>query len=291
MRQRAFTLIELLVVIAIIALLLSILIPSLGAIKEYASIANCLANQRSLAHALLMYADENNARFPSGYVEDGLAAGAPLPDEDPRIWVKPPLGYSGGNQIYLGKGDSGGLLLNLDARLNGLREGAIYPYLESTKVFHCPGDRRGRKGTSATAGGVPIRYWQIYRSYGMPDFYAGKNHGGKETSLANIKSGGQRLLFVEDQYDNGYFNIDAWSYIPSDQKLWDPLGNYHNKGCTFSFVDGHAEQYRWKDSRTMIFMSDRNLAASMGFGKGDLFVPRNPDLDWLDAHYPAKTQF
>ena len=74
------------------------------------------------------------------------------------------------------------------------------------------------------------------------------------------------------------------------QMLWDPLGNYHNKSCTFALVDGHAEHHKWRDNRTMVFMSDRQLADDMGFGKNVEFVPRNVDLDWLDAHYPAKTR-
>jgi len=36
----------------------------------------------------------------------------------------------------------------------------------------------------------------------------------------------------------------------------------------------------------VIYMGDRQLAESMGFGKGVMFDPRNPDLDRLDRHYP-----
>ena len=62
-RLRAFTLIELLVVIAIIGILLAILIPSLKAIKEIASVANCLANDKGLAQGFIMYAQENDDNF------------------------------------------------------------------------------------------------------------------------------------------------------------------------------------------------------------------------------------
>ncbi len=65
-RKRGFTLIELLVVIAIIALLVSILLPSLGKARDLAKAAITLSNQKQFTLATLNYAADNR-EILSGY--------------------------------------------------------------------------------------------------------------------------------------------------------------------------------------------------------------------------------
>jgi len=63
--RRGFTLIELLVVIAIIALLVSILVPSLKRVREMARTSVCTANMRGLSGIFPLYVSESNGRMPA----------------------------------------------------------------------------------------------------------------------------------------------------------------------------------------------------------------------------------
>ena len=277
MRSRsAFTLIELLVVIAVIAVLMAILMPALKIAREQARAINCLANQRSLAQAYIMYADENDGSIPGG-----MARSSATNDVPP--WVMVPLDYGAtGSIIDRGDGD-----VTFEQRLNGLKAGALYRYLKEPDVYNCPGDKRKNMGTSED----DTLQYLIFRSYSLTDYMRGTDPKDAK-KLFSFKNQAEKMLFVEEIYDgaSGNHNVDGWSYIPYDGSLWDPLGNFHSDACTFSFMDGHAERKKWQDKRTVIYFTSRGDAAAQGFGKGAQFSPPNVDLDWLDQHYPGKTR-
>ena len=63
--RSAFTLVELLVVIGIIAVLVGVLLPTLGRAREQGRSAACLSNMRQIAIAFIMYANDNKGWLPA----------------------------------------------------------------------------------------------------------------------------------------------------------------------------------------------------------------------------------
>ena len=72
-KTKGFTLVELLVVIGIIALLISILLPSLNRAREQANRVKCASNLRQIGQGIQMYANENKGNFPRTYFKPSVA--------------------------------------------------------------------------------------------------------------------------------------------------------------------------------------------------------------------------
>ncbi len=85
--MKGFTLIELLVVVAIIALLVSILLPSLGRARRQAHTVACMSNLDQVLKSLRMYQDDNKGWMPQSFNEEN-------PYQPGSLWSEAAWGVS-----------------------------------------------------------------------------------------------------------------------------------------------------------------------------------------------------
>ena len=109
-RAKGFTLVELLVVIAVIALLLSILMPSLKKARDQAKSLICRVNLKTIGNSGLLYTMDNSDYFPPSHSPDDLSR-----DRYNCTRFYPDNKYKSPWYLYL------------------------YPYHKDFEIYRCPG--------------------------------------------------------------------------------------------------------------------------------------------------------
>ncbi|MHC4907409.1 MAG: type II secretion system protein [Planctomycetota bacterium] len=190
-KSRAFTLIELLVVISIIALLLSVIVPSLNRAKDAAKKVICRSNLKNISYAAFLWSDDNDGWMPPALWDRGTQ------NEDGQI--QDPL-----LQEYLdtGAGDN---------------------------VMHCPALKSRLAGKTYGQLGIPdaelavmgLGPHNFINSYGYNAKLCGKTGGyssnddGSGWGRNNVwynKHGNCKRLTIDTPYQKIMFP-ESWSYI------------------------------------------------------------------------------
>jgi prepilin-type N-terminal cleavage/methylation domain-containing protein len=151
--KRGFTLIELLVVVAIIALLIAILIPSLGKAREQARRAVCAANLKAIGSGTAIYAAENADSVP---ILGGSAGG--------WWWDLPKTGDTGIADV----------IINARASSTNSNPQSV------RRIWYCPSNKGQNEDF---ASGVDL--WDFAGSYRVVGYawYAARPAGGYPTPL------------------------------------------------------------------------------------------------------------
>ncbi len=232
---RAFTLVELLVVIGIIAILISIILPTISRARESANRAQCMSNLRQLGMAFNIYFNQNQMRFPrTAPLQAGIRKHR---DEDWIYWQK-----------------NSNLDIKQSAVLRLLRTSAGGGDVES--ICRCPSDTNYRNRPLAKdSDGSSYQYsytmnnrmtWQ-FESFMPKD--AGNSPLPYATKITRVRHPADKvLLFEEDEVmlDDGAASMtmggnmlsirhDHKRVYPDDQS-----SNRDRRGNVM-FADGHVD--------------------------------------------------
>jgi prepilin-type N-terminal cleavage/methylation domain-containing protein/prepilin-type processing-associated H-X9-DG protein len=242
-RNPGFTLVELLVVIAVIAVLASILLPTLAKAKATAQGSFCLNNTKQLAQAWNVYADDHSGQVACNYVvTPEFQRSVTYASQMTRNWVNGLLDWEVANSD--------------NTNATKLVETGLGPYLDKTPtVYRCPADTvlssaQKRAGWSARV-----------RSYSM-NAMIGDANGSQQKGVTELNPGCVQFLkyssipqpanifvFLDEHpdtiRDGSFYNrlsVLQWQRLPA---------SYHDGAASFSFADGHAEPRRWRYKSTM----------------------------------------
>lgn len=227
MNRRAFTLIELLVVIAIIALLVSILVPTLGMARELARGTVCLTHLRAIGLATHLYAQDNNDWLPRSQMS--ASYNNVLPWEKAIV---PELGGTLKDAAAVG---------NNTAYLNSL----------INNLYRCPTDRRPPATLDSTEASYKLSYgengsFELDADDPIVDDYPGKPltwHlvGQTPKPTTTVFYGELAMTAVMNDHFMPYF----WHSDANAAKEID--GTRHKTQSNYVFVDGHAQPKRMEE--------------------------------------------
>ena len=222
--RRGFTLIELLVVIAIIALLVSILLPSLNSARRIAQLTRCSTQVHSFGRGAHLYAADYSGWVPRNDYDWGgdhymfwAVAFAPYLD-DKLTWP----------EIH---------------DLEFIKE-----WVMEVGFYHCPGIRSDNNGVDYTVNNIDWDYYQLYKNTDKP--YKSNPNRQAISNLDMIHQPAELLYICEasNRFAIRTADIQSDSHTifnrfgkPAGGRMIKHNDRRHDGRTTFLCFDGHAE--------------------------------------------------
>lgn len=182
--RRGFSLVELLVVVGIIAILIGILLPTLGRARENAKLVQCMSNLRQIGTALKMYSNDYKDRLPDDYTVGGAFFRRAPGDKNPSDPTSLPEKYGLAAVLHgITAQDDVTTALRLKGR-----------YMEGrSKAWICPAARDMMQDFGNT-------YLAMLLTVKRDDENA--NRMGNWTSLQRNRPGRERIFYIYDNFAN-----------------------------------------------------------------------------------------
>jgi prepilin-type N-terminal cleavage/methylation domain-containing protein/prepilin-type processing-associated H-X9-DG protein len=240
-RPRGFTLVELLVVIAMIALLISIVIFSVGTLQQTSKGMTCLNQQRQIMLAWDGYATDNAGRYV-----------APDTNRHAYDWVR----SVGAN---LGPGNT--------EREGALTEGRLWPYLNELKLYRSPLDQSDHLRTYSLSA---------FFSEGEGSGYWGGPPNWRIATRSRIPKPGETICVVTE-WDHRGHNINGWGISPYGPDWIDKLMIWDTGFFNFAYADGHVERYKWAGTS---YSDPAPIEEAFMRLQTNVYYP-GPDWDWI----------
>ena len=249
-KGRAFTLIEVLVVVAIIALLVSILLPSLRQARQVARRTMCNTNMHDLGISLNTYAQENEGYFPpTPYLGSTPTSGGPWGPADDNLFILWYRKYARNIQSFSCPATTYRVRqperIEKVAAVNGFGVQITTAGVVGRNDFEHIAQMVSNKGfgTSYEYNGWynrgdenPVVNWYFAKPANWKP--SGWN-GDKLLSTKVLKPAPSRTFIMHDADESG----DVLGAPPSgaDNNYPEPWDNHGAKGMNILFVDAHAE--------------------------------------------------
>ena len=224
-KQKGFTLVELLVVISIIALLMSILMPSLGKARQMARTVVCQTRIRQWGTILLMYAGDNNGRFNRGWEKfkgqgrDNIS----IEHDQTAEWMDALRSYSG---------DVPELGLCPEATKIKFPVGQSWTVglTRSPWVAREPSPKTNKRDY----GSYGMNAWLNNPSAGLVDLYCQDSGFPTENHWrsADVKGASNIPMFLDSWWI--YAHVKSWDIVPLFEDIW-PFGGGISRFC----IDRH----------------------------------------------------
>lgn len=229
-QPRGFTLVELLVVIGIIALLISILLPTLGKARDRANSVKCISNLRQLGMAMVQYTIDNHGYFPHSARGTGFKPVAYY--EDWVYWQQPNSPGQSPTPLFWPQNGSGPGTRPADQSPG---QGPIAKYLGKNVnlgLFVCPADDPFfRKGYNSDRN---LRYPYSYTMNDLLscrlDDFDGNSYayfGHRVAKAPSIRNSAEVVMLLEESQltindgDSAIFGLlgsaPNWTYCPGGQ--------------------------------------------------------------------------